>query len=602
MSSRDASHPTVAAAMRLTTASTLRMIISGSSRAPSAQPALATPSAPPPARGIVGWAGAYVIADPLRAATVGALVLGLLVRLAFVLSSDFPLNDGALFLAMARAVRASHYHLPATVAYNGVAIPFGYSPLGFYLVAALHDLLGLDMTQALRVLPLLATSACLVAFAAFARDVLPRVTAGVTRPGPALAGAVLAFALLPRSYAWLLMGGGLTRSLGFLFAILAIHQAFLLYTRGGWTHALLTGVFAGLTALSHLGTAPFTAASIALLFVAYARTRVAVLGSVVALVVAVLLAYPWVATVVGHHGWGPFLAARATGANVFDGGDTRWTIQMRVATFGYNEVGEPLFPLVTTLAFIGAIASARGWQFLLVAWFMMILAIDVRAPGTYASVPIALLAGVAISAVLWPLLFATDAPGPRDTIGAGNRRSRVAPWLVAGALFAYALGGAVSRNESLAGDAKLLRGLPRDERDAMAWVARATPPDARFLVITGPGHTGVWGDRVSEWFPVLAARTSLATIQGREWINDGTFKARESDYMRLQSCAAETGACLDAWSQHAGTTYSYVFVSKEKSFKATEPLVKALRTAPEFRVVYDGPGGFVAARRPPGAS
>ncbi len=562
-----------------------------------AQPAIAVSTRPRPIPGLAGRVGRYVVAHPLRAVTVGAVLLGVLVRLAFILSSDFPLNDGALFLEMTRAIRAAQYHLPASVAYNGTAIPFGYSPLGFYLVAVLHDLLGLDMIQALRVVPFVATSACLVAFAAFARDLLPRVTAGVTRPEPALAGAVLAFALLPRSYVWLLMGGGLTRSLGLLFAILAIHQAFLLYTRGRWAHAALMGVFAALTALSHLGTAPFAAFSIALMFVAYARTRVAVLGSVVALAIAVLVTAPWVASVVGHHGWAPFAAARATGGNVFDGGDTRWNIQIRLAVFGLTDLGEPLFPLITVLGFFGAIASARARQLLLPAWWGLILLLDVRAPGTYASVPVGLLAGIAIAAVLWPLLF----PGPSGdrAVAGGMTRpvGRLAPWLVAGALFAYALGGAVTRSESVEGEEKLLRGLPRDERAAMAWVARTTPPDARFVVLTGPGHTGVWGDRVSEWFPVLTHRVSVATLQGREWINDGTFTARASAYGRLQSCASQAGGCLDDWARTAGMPYTHVFVSKEKSFTATTPLLNALRNDSAFTVLYDGSGGLVAVRK-----
>jgi hypothetical protein len=550
---------------------------------------------------------AFAVAQPERAAVLGAIVVGVLVRAWFVLSSDFPLNDGALFLVMARTVEAAHFRLPATVLYNGTVIPFGYSPLGFYLLAALHRVFGLDMTQGLRVLPLLATSGCLVAFAAFARDVLPRVAAGVTRPGRAAAGAVLAFALLPRSYVWLLMGGGLTRSLGFLFAILATHQAFLLYTRGRWSHAGLMGLFAGLTALSHLGTAPFAAFSMALMFAAFARTRVAVLGSVAAFAIAVLLAAPWVGSVVGHHGWAPFAAARATGGNVLTDSDTRWGIRMHFAVFGIDTVGEPLFPIISMLGFLGVLASLRARQWVLPAWVGLILLIDARAPGTYEAVPVSLLAGIGISAVLLPLLFPTlrnDGPlraephaGGAGFGGLSPRRVGWAPWLILGALVAYAGGMAVTRSESVGGEAKLLRGLPRDERAAMAWVARNSPADARFLVVTGPGHTGVWGDRVSEWFPVLAQRVSLATMQGREWINDGRFKAHEAAYDRLQGCVSGTGACLDKWAERTGTPYTDVFITKEPQFKVTDSLKAALRRDTGFVVLYDGAGALVAARR-----
>lgn len=547
-----------------------------------------TPAARPRARRWAAWA------TPGR--LVGAaILLGVLVRAALVLASDFPLNDGALFLEMSRAIRAAHYHLPPTVAYNGVDIPFGYSPFAFYLVAALHDTVGLDLIQALRVVPLLATSACVLAFAAFARDVLPRVAAGVTRTEPALVGAVLAFALLPRSYSWLIMGGGLTRSIGFLFAILAIHQAFLLYTRAGWKHAVLLGLFAALTVLSHLGTAPFAAFSIALMFAAYGRHRVGVLGSAVALAVTLAIAAPWAASVVAHHGWAPFVAARSTGGNVFDGGVVRWTISMRIAMLGMGDTGEPLFPLIGAVALFGAVASARARQLVLPCWMGLIFLLEARAPGTYATVPVALLAGIGIAAVLWPAIFPAGTADSR----VGLRATRWESWAVVAALLAYVLAGAVARSPSLSGDGQLLRGLPPDERAAMAWVSRSTPADARFLVLTGPGHVNVWGDRVSEWFPTLARRVSVATLQGREWINDGTFTRREAEYIQLQACAPGNGACLDQWARAAGTSYTHVFVSKERSFVAVAPLMSALRSDPAFVVVYDGPGALVVARRGP---
>lgn len=534
-----------------------------------------------------------------RRGVAAAVVLGVLVRTLLVLSSDFPLNDGALFLEMTRAVRAAHYHLPVFVPYNGTAVPFGYPPLGFYLVAALHDALGLDMVQALRVLPLLATCGCVAAFAALARDLLPRVARGVAPPDEALLGSVLAFALLPRSYVWLLMGGGLTRSLGFLFAILAAHQAVLLYTRRGWRHAGLLGLCAGLSVLSHIGTAPFTAVSIALVFVAFGRHRTGLVGSALALAIVLALVAPWAAAVVAEHGWAPFVAAKASGRNMLSDPDTGWQVRMTLAELTLHETGEPLFPFISVLAVLGAVASARAGQLLLGAWWVAIFVIDARAPGTYASVPVAMLAGLGIAAVWRPVLFPAGVAPVAPVAGRARSVARLAPWVVAFGLFGYVLLGAVTRNESVGGEGKLLRAVPAEERAAMAWVRRATPPDAQFAVITGPGHTGVWGDRVSEWFPVLAGRRSVATLQGREWINDGAFYERETLYKRLQGCASQTPECLATWSAAARVPFTHVFVSKERSFaRNVQPLTTSLRGDPGYTVLYDGPGALVLARRP----
>ena len=74
-----------------------------------------------------------------RAALLAALVIGALVRGWHVWEVDFPLNNGGLFYAMVRDIQRAHYHLPAFTSYNGAHIPFGYSPLGFYLAGVLND-------------------------------------------------------------------------------------------------------------------------------------------------------------------------------------------------------------------------------------------------------------------------------------------------------------------------------------------------------------------------------------------------------------------------------------------------------------------------------
>ncbi|MES4787073.1 MAG: hypothetical protein C4294_16035, partial [Nitrospiraceae bacterium] len=187
-----------------------------------------------------------------------AVGVGLFVRAFYVLSQDFPLNDGGLFYVMVQELKQAQYRLPVFSSYNFSEIPFGYSPLGFYLAALLTDLTPLSLLDIFRWLPLALTSATIVAFMFLARAILPSTMTVVA--------AVVAFALIPRSFLWLLMGGGITRSLGFLFAILSLHQMYLLYTQRQWRFALWATLFSGLTVLSHLGTAPFLAFSIALFF------------------------------------------------------------------------------------------------------------------------------------------------------------------------------------------------------------------------------------------------------------------------------------------------------------------------------------------------
>src|SRR6185503_18912608 len=156
-------------------------------------------------------------------AIAAAIALGVVVRLVHVLHADFPLNDGGLFYAMARDIQEAGYRLPWFTSYNDANIPFGYPPLGFYVAALMDDLTPLSLVDVFRVLPLLATALTLPAFYLLARSLLGSKTAVVA--------SVFAFALIPRSFIWLLMGGGVTRSLGLLFAILALYVIHQLYTR-----------------------------------------------------------------------------------------------------------------------------------------------------------------------------------------------------------------------------------------------------------------------------------------------------------------------------------------------------------------------------------
>ncbi len=114
-------------------------------------------------------------------------------------------------------------------------------------------------------LPLVVTCATLVAFLLLARDMLSDRIAVVA--------ALASFALVPRSFIWLVMGGGLTRSFGFLFTILALQQAHRFFTRQQCGLRSRPACFTGLTPMSHLGTAPFLAVSLVIFFLAYGRHR-----------------------------------------------------------------------------------------------------------------------------------------------------------------------------------------------------------------------------------------------------------------------------------------------------------------------------------------
>lgn len=524
-----------------------------------------------------------------------AILLGIVVRARFVLATNFPLNDGGLFLVMSQAIADAHYALPSFVTYNSIRIPFGYSPLGFYVAAGLHTATGMSLIDTLRYLPLVVTSATLIAFCFFARALLTSRVAVVA--------AVFAFALVPRSFIWLLMGGGLTRSFGLLFTILALHQAFLLYTRGRTLHAVLFGVFAALTVLSHLGTAPFLLWSAVLMFLAYGRTTRALVGSVVAGVLAVVLSAPWWATVVAAHGFAPFTAASGSGSNLFSADKgLRFALLTKLAQLGVTTTDEYYFPLIGTLALAGSVASLTVAEFYLPAWWVATLVLDARAGATYATIPACLLAGVAVAYVVMPLTrgrtFRRVTESPISSIAdrwTGRLRGFLIRWMpaiVSIALIGYASIGALLRDPDRSTAAAMLVTVSPAERAAMRWVSTSTPVASRYLVVL----PRIWASNaVAEWFPVLANRTSVATVQGTEWLPNHAFTRAVAVDSAVDACANGTTACIQRVRQTDGLSFTHLFIPKSPDAPCCAALRASVRQDPRYQVLYDGPGATVAA-------
>jgi hypothetical protein len=514
-------------------------------------------------------------------ALVVALVLCAVIRGWHTLSADFPLNDGGLFYVMVRDIQRAHYHLPAFTSYNGGHIPFGYSPFTFYLTALLNDATDVSLVTLFRVLPFAASTACVAAVYLLARSM-------VSSRAAVMASAI-AFAIIPRSFVWLIMGGGLTRSFGYLFALLALHQVWMLYTQRSLRHVPLAAVFSALTVLSHLGTAPFVAFSAALFFVYRGRHRAGVFGSILVGAGTLVLTAPWWATVVATHGIAPFLAARATGGTILSdmpahgGGGLDVIVQ-----FALRITGEGRFPMVLILALVGVVWCARERRLLILpAWWVTILALDARAGFTYAAAPVAMLAGLGAVNVIWPLL----APRAHADRWSALRRLALAG---VGVLLLTSVVASSSRSHRLDSDTQILTALTPADRAAMEWVALHTDSSARVLVLTDQP----WQiDKVSEWFPVLAERVSVATVQGSEWLPRGAFQEFIRRQAAVSACANRDVACLVSLPADSALQFTHVYAPTSPSTHCCRPLLDALRRDPGFQSLYSSEGAVIFARR-----
>ncbi|MBV9468067.1 MAG: hypothetical protein JOZ57_02340, partial [Abitibacteriaceae bacterium] len=529
-----------------------------------------------------------------------AILLGLYVRLWPALIADFPLNDGGLFYQMAQEVQAAHYHLPVYTAYNAAHIPFAYPPLAFYLAAALSALTHINLLSILRILPALLSTLAIPAFYLFSRVVLQSRIQAIL--------ATFAFTLLPRTYGWMIMGGGLTRAPGFAFAILTLGFAYLLYTKHDWRLVLPTALLAGLTALSHAEMTWFTVYSAFFLWLFYGRSLKTLAASIAVGGGAAIITAPWWLVVVNRHGLAPFQAAAHTGSQ-------RW--------FTWHPsyiTGEPFWPLLGFIGLLGLIVCCLKRQFYLPTWAVAIFFVQPRSARTLAMIPLSMALGIALDQVILPAL--NKLWKPRTTsigeapleVKAARKNSQVTaetpswmgplPVVFLTCLLIYAVLGAWLIDAT----ASPLKTLLPPERVAMQWVATQTPQNSRFLILTADG---LWDDRTLEWFPALAHRTSVTTIQGSEWLPGGRFYRIWDADEKLAACGAGQGnksnsilkglPCLNQWAQQWSMSFTHIYIRKELASSPKrdywKTIEQALRTSPDYTVVYDGVGATIFARR-----
>ena len=552
--------------------------------------------------------------ERLVIAAIGVAVgFGCIVRAFHVLSADFPLNDGGLFYVMVQELQRSHYRLPDFTSYNASSIAYAYPPFGLYVAGMLDDITPLTLMDVFRFLPLVVSTLTIIAFYCLASSMLKK--------DETVVAAVFAFALIPRSFIWLAMGGGITRSFGFLFAILTLYYVHRLYTTSEARYVIGATMCAGLTALSHVGTVPFLAFSILVLLLFYGRHKAALMHSCVVAIGTLIVTAPWWVTVIAMHGVEPFQAAGATGGSVFSESEARRAVIGVLARLGVGSstggsTGEPVFPLIGTFAFLGALYSVITRKWALVSWWLAIILLDVRAGATYATVPIAMLAGIGMTRVFYPLL---NFRGPVN--GIEREPVRVDPVLslslkktgrhlrrhafksvVLIFLLCYAALSGVAKHPSFTSDLNYLVALSDVERTAIHLAGAATGPSSRFLVLPESQWSPWQADKTSEWFPALTGRTSVATVQGAEWLPGGRFKEARQNWKSLKNCQSAVSSCLDQWSKTTRIQFTHVYVPQppsltEDSGLCCRLLIQSLKTDPRYDIMYDGPGAVVFVRR-----
>lgn len=484
--------------------------------------------------------------------------IGLLVRLPAALQSAYPLNDGGLFYRMILELQANGFRLPLYTTYNSSQIPFAYPPLGLYAGALLASPLHADVLDILRLVPPVVSALCIPAFYFLAKRMLPAAQ-------PVILASTMAFALAPRAYEWQIMGGGITRAFGLLFVLLALRSAHALFTESNPKHILETGVFAGLTLLSHPEAAFQGALAAILFYLALDRSRRGAWYAALAGAIAIVVAAPWWTIVLSRYGAQPFIAAFAAAR-----GGTAVDFPARFfLTFQFSFTQERFLPFIAILGLVGLFAELARGRWLLPLWATLPLFVEPRSAPQYMVIPLAMLAGIGLLEVILPAL--RGLPGMEKATS-----SRVSGWLLI-YLAAYLVLGAYLTSSDIAKQVTL---KPSDGQ-AFAWVRGSTPADSRFILLT---RANALADPWVEWFPALTQRKSLDTVFGSEWLLDTPFSTRIQQYNDLQACLDRDESCLQSWREGPGLNYTHVLI---RTNGGDSVLLESLRNSPSYTLVYE---------------
>jgi hypothetical protein len=495
-----------------------------------------------------------------------AFLFGLIVRLAAPLTARGPVNDGGLFLQMSRDLQENHFLLPAFTTYNHAGIPFAYPPLGFYLVAGLQSLTRIPLITLFAYLPALLSSFAILALYFLALQ--------ITGDKMKASLAALFYALVPMSFDWMIMGGGVTRAPALIFSFLTLAFAYRLFTTKQSPYIVLTSIFAALVVLTHPEIALQTAFIVFILALFFLRSRRSILQTMAVAALTIVLISPWWLTVLNRHGLAPFQAAL--------GAHPRDYAASLMYLFQFNLSGEVVLAVIAVLGLIGFLLDLRERNFFLPVWIGFSYLTDPRAAPFASLIPLVLLAVKGFNSVLTGLGLTSQIEN-----GFG---SKTALNILLG-LVAYSFMSGMIASLWIGNELRLLPG----ESQAMNWIVQNTPSDSLFLILTGDAALS---DPLSEWFPALTGRRSIMTVQGHEWTPNSPLRQNLYTYTRAQSCLLGDLQCLSNWD------FDYLYIRKVKPQKDGNTtqhfslLETSLRSSQEYVIAYESSTAVIFAISP----
>jgi hypothetical protein len=395
---------------------------------------------------------------------------------------------------------SNHFILPVFSSYNHANIPFIYPPLGLYIVGLTEKLTGIDRLQLFRFFPLVISTLTIPAFWGLAKVTLKDEWKSLA--------ATAFYSVLPMGYAWLILGGGVTRAFGALFGILALKYIFQYFDDDQKSSAIFGSIFCGFSILSHPEWAWFlfyTIGLYAILLIIKKRQKTIRRSLFILLGTAVIIS-PWVLTIFINHEMSIFMP-------LSDSGFSRWSDIFRLILLQWTE--EKLIPIITLVSIVGIISLVNKKKWFLIILLPLTFILQGRAADQKAVIPLALLAGEGIVEFINFFYLQLQS-------FVRSKKSIIIGFGIISYLIIYILSGTII---SVSG---FVKPLSKQYLNSIEWINQETAENSKILVVSGEDWIQ---DSYSEWMSALTDRESISLIQGYEWLPG--FSDRISRYDQI---------------------------------------------------------------------
>ncbi len=465
---------------------------------------------------------------------------------ASAVKQEYPLGFAGMWTLMAEQIAGANFQLPLGVPYYGPGgVPFAYPPLGLYLMAVFLKLGGSAWSY-LRYVPPVFSLLALVPLFLLARRVSKSN----------LGGTVAAF-LAAGSYSLYYQqteSGGIVRGLAFGLGLLALYFFDRMVDSFRWRDAVLSGLFFGLTVLSHLGYAYYFALWIGAWVLTHPKRQTWIMASVVG-AESVMVTLPWIVLMLERYGVSIFSSALLSHNNVRNLSLIQYPVNL------YHEMLKNLQtviekPWFLVLVVAGLICLVVKRKFTLPLLFLLVLIILPEGNRFILTVSF-IVVGFFIS-----FLYRIITTGRYIT----NRPlvNLVSSIVLVGMFVPVYL-------QSFD---QLSRQFPQVNQEMLemaSFMRNNTPSQAIYL---DEGKS----DAETEWLPYLTQREPILGYWGSEWT--GTYNTQVIESGKLGECG-QSLSCIEDWLVSIGKQPGYIIMDE-----TLYQLSASLEQSPEWKCVF----------------